>query len=242
MTKIILIVLGTVVFIFAIIAVGKTAQKIQEETSRGGQPSGFPRETSQSKQSEDKFIVANPLDLSEIASLSKFRSCIGHDYSGKNTKGEVESNRSMKHYVTVKQNVEKAKALAPFDGKVISIELPERGYQVWLRPDTNPNFAFIFFHVETEVKKGDKVKAGQRIGYGVTAGAANFDMGLKGLNSFGGPKNFDSPLNHMANSVLAEYKQKGITLENIIMSKEERDKNPCTFGQGNNQNEQVFLK
>ena len=46
----------------------------------------------------------------------------------------------------------------------------------------------------------------------------------------------------MSDAVLNEYQQKGVTLENIIISKEDRDKNPCTFGQGSGQNEQVSLK
>ena len=209
----------------------------------GPPPPGFPGSQNQSKQMEEKFITANPLDLSEITSLSKFRSCMGHDYSGKNTSGETETNRSMKHYITLKEGVQKAKAFAPFDGEVTSIEQPERGYQVWLKPDANPNFAFIFFHLEPSVKKGDKVKAGDLLGYGLIVGeGGNFDMTIKGFEGFGGPKIFDSPFYHMSNEVLGEYQNKGITLENIIISKEARDKNPCTFGQRPDQNEQVFLK
>ena len=208
----------------------------------GPPPSSFPGFGSGSEKGEEKFIVINPLDLSEIFSLSKFRSCMGHDYSGKNTQGDTETQRSMKHYITVKEGV-KAKAFAPFDGQVTSIEQPERGYQVWLKPDANPNFAFIFFHIEPQVKKGGKVAAGDLIGYGLTVReGGNFDMTIKGFEGFGGPKIFDSPFYHMSNTVLTEYQNKGITLENIIISKAERDKNPCNFGQGSGQNEQVFLK
>lgn len=214
--------------------------------TRGGlgpPPPGFPGGVNESTKDEEKFITANPLDLSEISSLSKFRSCMGHDYSGKNTSGETETNRSMKHYITLKEGIEKAKAFAPFDGEVSSIEQPERGYQVWLKPDANSNFAFIFFHLEPQVKKGDKVKAGEQIGYGLIVGeGGNFDMTIKGFEGFGGPKIFDSPFYHMTDEVLSEYQQKGITLENIIISKDNRDKNPCTFGQGSGQNEQVSLK
>ncbi|MBI2039909.1 hypothetical protein HYT18_02455 [Candidatus Microgenomates bacterium] len=46
----------------------------------------------------------------------------------------------------------------------------------------------------------------------------------------------------MSDTVLNEYQSKGITLENIIISKESRDKNPCNFGQENDQDYQVSLK
>lgn len=230
------IIIGVVLLVVGVMAFGMI-------TGKGKPPPGFPIGGSQSGPVEEKFIVANPLDLSEITSLSQFRSCMGHDSSGKNTSGETETNRSMKHYISLKPEVPKAKAFAPFDGEVSSIEQPERGYSVWLRPDANPNWAFIFFHLEPSVKKGDKVKAGQLLGYGLIIGeGGNFDMGLKKFEGFGGPKIFDSPFYHMSDTVLNEYQSKGITLENIIISKESRDKNPCNFGQGNDQDYQVSLK
>ena len=54
--------------------------------------------------SSEPLILANPLDLTQIKLLSKFRSCVGHDYSGRNAKGEKETDRSMKHYITTIQS------------------------------------------------------------------------------------------------------------------------------------------
>ena len=73
------------------------------------------------------FIVANPVDLEHVVRLSKFRSCVGHDYSpgvlaktGVNDTS-IESKRSMKHYVIIDVPAAPSrtvKGYAPFDGKV----------------------------------------------------------------------------------------------------------------------------
>ncbi|HEX9804392.1 MAG TPA: hypothetical protein VGA67_01815, partial [Candidatus Dojkabacteria bacterium] len=46
---------------------------------------------------EKNLITSNPIDLSQISRISKFRSCAGHNFSGYNVQGVRESNRSMKH-------------------------------------------------------------------------------------------------------------------------------------------------
>ena len=40
------------------------------------------------QKSSGMFVAANPINLSQIARISKFRSCIGHDYSGFNAVGK----------------------------------------------------------------------------------------------------------------------------------------------------------
>ena len=196
----------------------------------------------------DKFIVANPVDLSQIALISQFRSCMGHDYSGKNVDGEKESNRSMKHYLApvaeLEQSTGKVKAFAPFDGKIASIEDEQnpRGDQVWLSSSSSGSWNFIFFHIDLlpELSKGSEVGSGQLIGYADLEGGANFDFALKKVG-FGG-QTLDSPFPYMADEVVAEYEQEGVTPGNIILTKEQRDANPCNFGVGSGQDEQVLLK
>jgi len=39
----------------------------------------------------EQFISSNPVDLSQINRISKFRSCIGHDYSGTNSEEPTEN-------------------------------------------------------------------------------------------------------------------------------------------------------
>src|SRR4030066_403864 len=44
------------------------------------------------------IITSSPIDLDQMDRISYVRSCAGHDYSGENIDGELETNRSMKHY------------------------------------------------------------------------------------------------------------------------------------------------
>ena len=179
------------------------------------------------------FIVVNPIDLSQVSMISTFRSCEGHDYSGFNINGELESGRSMKHYIVptdeFKNTQGRLKALAPFDGTIVSIEREFRGAQVWLSPQEN-DFNFIFFHIDLlpELAVGTEVKAGQIIGHADVRGANDFDIGLKRFPPF---FYLDSPFNYMSAEVLEQYFDLGIERDNIIISKQERDQNPCTFGE-----------
>jgi len=195
------------------------------------------------------FITANPLDLSEISFISPFRSCMGHDYSGKNIDGERETNRSMKHYIGLKNSDpgSRAKVFAPFVGSIIQIDLEKtsRDSQVWIRPDRAEEFVFVFFHIDLMqgLTKGSQVQSGQFIGYAnIKMKGDSFDIGLKKSEIFGGPNIFDSPFNYMTSEVLKEFENKGITLQNVITSKEQRDNRPCQFGQGLDQDEQIFLQ
>ena len=185
----------------------------------------------------DKFIVANPVDLNQIASISLFRSCAGHDYSGKNAEGEKETLRSMKHYLEVTTELDqssgKVAMFAPFDGKIESIDTKQgpRGNLVWISGSAG-GWKFIFFHIDLVpgLKKGSEVEAGQLIGYANLVGGANFDYGLKRFGIRG--QMFESPFKHMAPKVLAEYEAVGITPENIIATKAFRDNNPCPIKAG----------
>ena len=139
----------------------------------------------------------------------------------------------MKHYLTpideFVQAPNQVVVKAPFDGTITSIEGEGigRGKQVWLTPSSNPNWKFIYFHINllSNLKKGSDVKAGSLIGYANFDGeAANFDMALKrrGLLL---PPAIESPFLYMIPEVLAEYAIRGITPENIIISKTEREAN-----------------
>ena len=114
------------------------------------------------------FITANPLDLSAVTEVSKFRSCSGHDYSGRNVAGEIETERSMKHYVHTALDWSgsgQLKGFAPFDGIVVSIQ-PEQfpmGQQMRIASTTAPGWTFIFFHADPLVAVGQRVKAGETV-------------------------------------------------------------------------------
>jgi len=60
-------------------------------------------------------------------------------------------------------------------------------------------------------------------------GAANFDIGLKQFGA--GKQVFNSPFLYMDSAVLDEYLEKGLTPEDLIISKFERDLTPCNFAE-----------
>lgn len=195
----------------------------------------------------EKFIVVNPLDLSQIRGLSKYRSCAGHDYRGPTMVGEKESSpRSMKHYIKVKEELAGkngvVKAIAPFDGKISNIEKrdPERkpyDQQIWLTPNTNSivprQWHFVFFHIDLndELKEGSDVKAGEVIGTAyMTRGPQNytdnFDMAVKFTRPMASPA-IDLPLAHATDTVLAEYEKLGVSLSDLVITEQYRDQNLC---------------
>ena len=176
-----------------------------------------------------RFIVANPLDLSQIQRMSTFRSCVGHDYSGINIEGEKETLRSMKHYLEPLPSLigtNQIKIFAPFDGKIVEIWDGPPGKGIYISAKASPRWQFIFFHVipAAGIEEGAFVQAGEQVGT-VSMYIHNFDFALKEFGWKG--QIFDSPFVHMKETVLEEYAQNGITLENIIVSKQTRDANPC---------------
>ncbi|MDO8511364.1 MAG: hypothetical protein Q7S55_04310 [Nanoarchaeota archaeon] len=177
-----------------------------------------------------RFIIANPLDLSQIQRMSLFRSCIGHDYSGLNIDGEKETLRSMKHYLEPLPSLigtDQIKIFAPFDGKVVEILDGPPGKAIYISAKVAPSWKFIFFHVVPAIgiEEGILVQAGEQLGTVSGDINSNFDFALKQFSWNG--QVFDSPFMHMSNSILEEYAANGVTPENIIFSKEARDAEPC---------------
>ncbi|MFH1547345.1 MAG: hypothetical protein ABIC57_02560 [bacterium] len=199
---------------------------------------------------KEKFIVVNPLNIAQIAQVSKFRSCVGHDYSGYNEDEELEKNRSMKHYITPKSEFLNSSnsviIYSPFDGLVTNIEeeSSREGVQVSISPKTSQSYRFIFFHVRLldGITKNSEVTAGQQIGFAMLEEYNNFDIALKKFISDNDFQILESPFEHMTPSVLSEYTQKGLEIEDLIISKEDRDKLSCEFGIGSGQEEWVTLE
>lgn len=203
-------------------------------------------------------IVANFMDINKIRQMSKYRSCAGHTVVPQDGR---EMKRSMKHYVEVYPELRKEELVeiySPYDGFISMIRADMADLlegEIWIAPDRGlltvlPPFnlwMFSFEHVQPrkDLKIGVKVKAGELIGYASFLVAKRteptFDviygtMGLpmKTLDNWNSPfGNLDSVFNHMSEEILAQFEKRGITKENIIISKEERDGNPCTYrGQG----------
>ena len=212
----------------------------------GGMAVGFsylPTDTEISQ----KFITTNPVDLSQIAAFSQYRSCAGHDYRHPTvTTGEFEKTpRSMKYYVKAKPEFrgtkDKVSVFAPFDGEVFLIDTDRGGpgdQQILLTPDTdNPasprQWQFVFFHINLDpsLRKGSHVTAGQRIGWanlerGQDRATDNFDIGMKFMRPLHQPAG-DEVFTHMTPAVLAEYARYGIASDALVIPEAYRDAHDC---------------
>lgn len=197
---------------------------------------------------EPPQLVVNFVDLNKVKKITKFRACAGHTTVPQDGR---EMKRNMKHYITLypehhKENF--VEIYAPYDGY---IALLFGGEEIWIAPEKKSvlnilpinQWMFSLTHVKPkeDLKIGDKVKAGELIGYGTflvnEPGSPTFDV-VYGTMSIPPRKvdnwtspygKLDSVFNHMSTELLAQYEQKGITHESIIMSKEERDNNPCRY-------------
>ena len=85
-----------VVLVWLALAVVSCSPKSADQETVSSRPANTSADANVENQ---KFITANPFNLSQISAISKFRSCVGHDYSGLNANGKEETKRSMKHYL-----------------------------------------------------------------------------------------------------------------------------------------------
>ena len=195
-------------------------------------------------------LVANFVDINKVSKISKFRSCTGHTTIPQDGK---EMKRNMKHYITLyleykKENV--VEVYAPYDG-YIALILNE---EIWVAPVRKSllnilpinQWMFNVIHVKPKegLAVGSQVKAGELIGFGTFLQYPEFDPGLdevygmmhippKKIDNWNSPYGkLHSIFNHMSKEVLAEYEQKGVTQKNIIISQEERDRDPCVYRDG----------
>lgn len=186
-------------------------------------------------------ITTSPVDISQISQISKFRSCFGHNFSAADTDGVVESDRSMKHYFQVVSSLsgyDKVKIVAPFDGIVVmadsSLDAPF-GWQMAVSPAANPTQEMVIFHIDPAPGIGvnSKIKAGQLLGYTHPPDGLTFDIAYGWpVGNHPIPQTLDSLFNHMSKSVLAQYAQRGLTPANAVISKAQRDAQPCDYPNG----------
>lgn len=193
-----------------------------------------------------KYITALPLDLTQIESISKYRSCAGHDFSGYNFEQTLESNRTMKHYIfpttAFQGTTDKVKMFAPFDGEVSKIDAeseqigqpgkrPKTGNGIGFSTKADKNVFFEFSHIYfvKDFEVGDKITAGELIGYAALGEKGNdFDIVLSGQKN-SQSQIFGSAFDHMTDAILAEFAKYGVTPENTKVGKEYRDANPCNY-------------
>lgn len=197
-------------------------------------------------------IVANFTELNKIEKISKYRSCAGHTTVPQD---EREMKRSMKHYFLVKSEYlgdDTVDIYSPYDGFVANIREDRASGlegEIWIVPkDTFAilppigrwSFSIQHINIREGLKRGSEVKAGELIGHAAVAAEnrKTFDVVYakgslipKNIDNWIGPFNdLDSIFNHMSEKIFAQYQKKGITSkENIIINKEDRDKNPCVY-------------
>lgn len=196
---------------------------------------------------EPPALMANFVDIHKVRRTSKFRSCTGHTTVPQDGR---EMKRNMKHYITLYPEYEKenlVEVYSPYDG-YIALILKE---EIWIAPGKKsllnilPINQWMFSVVHVKPKEGlgigSKVKAGELIGYGTflqyPESDPAFDVvyGTIGIlprkvdNWFSPYGDLDSIFNHMSDEVLTAYEQKGVTRDNIIIGKEERDQDPCVY-------------
>jgi hypothetical protein len=264
--------IGLIIFAFAAYNGLKHDKELQNQNKQSSteekskkQDFGWPSKTA-------KTITSVPLDLTQIKSISKFRSCAGHDRAGYNFNQVLETDRSMKHYLypvpEFQGTLDKVKMYTPFDGTVAMIQwVSPDGSKVrsdWLRKDGSKEFGqtqkaesggrknsgndidfvspldenavFGFRHVvfAKDFKIGDKVKAGELIGYASISEKVNdfdIDYVAREYKTEGNKyiEVLDSVFDHMTPEVLAEFAKFDITPENTKFTQEERDAKPCGY-------------
>lgn len=208
-------------------------------------PTATPQATSTDPAS---FLVNSPIDPKVISKISKFRSCVGHDYSSgfsaklQNKPYEgLEIARSMKHYLYLKAPFTPSgsiNGIAPFEGTVrIQTEQSGNGAQVFVMNDSG--WTFVFFHGDPLVQEGEKVKAGTPViswwskdqsafaaSNGGTIENSSVDIALIDFMA----NKFESPFLHFTPEILSQWKSSGFDKDSLIISKTERDGSPCSVG------------
>lgn len=204
-----------------------------------------------------EVITSSPFNPSEIASITKFRSCAGHDFAEGSADGQIlsadpqyEKFSSMKHYIhLVKQNAgDTTEVFAPFDGVVIKVgadsgaqpsakTYANPGRDIDFVPYANPAITFTYAHVYgISLKPGDTVTSGQKVAYheiqSINVGHSSFDIamskfGMAAMRAMATKRL--SMMNYLSPSVADLLAKSGLVPENSIWSAAYRAANPCVF-------------
>lgn len=170
-----------------------------------------------------RFVATDYIDLSRIASVSRFRSGYGHDYSD-----GVEHCRSMKHYY-VPTDWPQAGTIpiaAPVSGVVTRLIAEWAGTQVQIQPLEYRPFTVILFHVNlvAGIAEGDTLAAGQSLGTHIGSQTAS-DVAVR-VATPGGVR-LISWFDVMSDGLFATYLARGATSRaQFLVSAAERDAAP----------------
>lgn len=185
-------------------------------------------------------LTVSPIDPALVSAMSRFRSCSGHDYSGRGPDGRVEKNRSMKHYLylTVPWTQSGAvSVVAPFAGKAVVSREGAESIGSWIRVVNPKGWVFTVFHADPAVRSGQRVSVGQSIATFPPAEVpakfpdrlsepqANFDFTLQSTDG-----RLASFVDYLAPQVAAAWAARGFTAEAVSIPKSQRDAVPCPAG------------
>ncbi len=207
---------------------------------------------------KDFLITENFIDLAQVFSLSKYRSCRGHQTVDQYSDEPVSN---MQHYVGTDPRIDtgQVKIYAPFDGYVLGdapftladglTMVPKSGIPWW--PFNQWRFSMSQgAHVLPQFQDPPihEVKAGDLIGYldsldryGGRSTGTHLRLGVTAIppmfkNGNGEPyKKLDSVFRYMSDEVFAEYQAAVPGLasrEDMIITKEYRRAHPCQFKTG----------
>jgi len=205
-----------------------------------------------------EIITAAPFNLADIQSITKFRSCVGHDFAEGSQDGKVTTSNpiyekfsSMKHYVKpIKQSAgDHTEVFAPFDGLVTGVvadtgstsgggAYANPGSQIHIIASANPAYTFLFMHIYgITVKAGDMVQASQLLGYhevqASNVGHSSFDAAMSKFDEAAMQSQATiraSMMTLLSPKLAASFATAGVTKENLIWSRAYRDSNPCPMG------------
>ena len=225
--------------------------------SGGGNSSGDKKQPVSSFDPENPpaFVTANFVDPTKIFLVSKFRSGIGHDFSG----GSGETCRSMKHYLAtmddkapdykIEGGGKKEAMPIPVKGVDVPIYSPADGTydlipgdgipinrEVDVTPTAYATVRIRLMHVAPldSMKPGQKVKAGQQIG--LVLRNQSFDAAIETqVNDKVNKTRYISIFKAMTPSVFAEWKKRGATSPaQFSLTKAQVDAKPwkCETGTG----------
>ena len=229
--------INIIITLFLIIsAIGITGCALTETNQKNDEITSYSSNISSPK-STDIFIVANPVNLSTLMGITKFRSCFGHEFGYTSAFEGKEAKSSLKHYFVPDFKYENTNnavpVYAPFDGVIIYTEEGTQQFMIEQRPFNGWVFDFAHVFIKEGLKTGSEVKAGELVGYVDLITAHAFDISLQTKSKSGYGKdydwfnNYESIFNHMSDEVYAQYVAAGINKENIIILKAFRDANPC---------------
>ncbi len=163
------------------------------------------------------FITADAVTADHISCISYFRSSAGDDYS----QGSMETCRSMKHYFTLKPDVDwrLEPVYSPVMGQITGLEAERLGSRMTITVAGQGDYRVIIAHMEpmASLSVGDAVVAGQPIG---TYWGDNVNIAVHG------PAALYSYFEVMTDEVFARYQAQGVGVrEQLILSRSVRDAN-----------------